>query len=300
MPLRQVRPASSRPTVSSQPLASNMNFAFTPPLFNGRDGSFSRFLSDYGTFAQLHSWTEREKLLYLPLCLSGLARDAFEAVDQSRRQSFTAVVEELRLSFAPVGAVEAHTRLQGLKYDSSEPLENFLIKFKAAVRVAFPGGESECLLFTYFLSSLPADLRSQVIAAGCDNFEQAVTKTKCLLTARRVAESPFEMVAGGVQVHRVDDQGPLSQLLSRLEALEAKVDQAISLPQSSVGQGSRGACFACGRSGHTRASCKFGSATCHACGKKGHIRPACRSKNAQPGGRPEYTTTPASSGDQTR
>lgn len=276
-----------------------MNFSIAPPLYNGRDGTFARFKSDFDIFAQINSWTEQNKLLYLPLCLTGLARDAFEALDASQKLSFASAVDALRHSFAPVGVVEAHARLQTLKFDCSGSLDAFLIHFKAAVRAAFPGDSSDPLLFTYFLACLPPDFRSGVIAAGCDSFQQAVSKTKCLLAARRVSVSCPDAESSGAGVRRVDEQGTLSQLLSRLETLEAKVDQVIRSPRPSADQSSSGPCFACGKNGHIRSSCRYSNATCHACGKKGHIRPACRSKNAESGGSPESSTTPASSGRQT-
>ena len=280
-----------------------MNFTFSPPLFNGRDGSFGRFQSDLGIFAQLHSWTEGEKLLYLPLCLTGLARDAYESLEHGQRQSFSSVMEALRLSFAPVGVVEAHAKLLDLKFDPAERLETFLIRFKSAVRAALPGGDLERLHFTYFLSSLPAGFRSEVIAAGCESFEQAVNKTKCLLTARRAStaasgDTGLTAPSPAIEVRRVDEQGPLAKLLNRLEVLEAKVDQAIASPQPPVAHGPIGPCFACGQSGHIRADCRYGDATCHSCGKRGHIKPACRSKNAQPGERAAFSGTASYGGAQ--
>ena len=305
MPLQQHRTSSSssnrsRQAVTVQPSVPTMNFSIAPPLYNGRDGSFSRFKSDFDIFAQINSWTDQDKLLYLPLCLTGLARDAYEALDHNLRNSFSAAVDALRHSFAPMGVVEAHSRLQALTFDCTEGLEAFLIRFKAAVRAAFPNDATDPLLLTYFLGCLPPELRAGVIAAGCDTFQQAVSKTRCLLAARRVTSQPPEAGICGAEVRRVEEPSVLSQLLSRLESLEAKVDGALCAPRPSAAPEPSGPCFACGRNGHTRASCRFGSATCHACGKKGHIRPACRSKNAPSGGRPEYTTTPASSGDQTR
>lgn len=42
------------------------------------------------------------------------------------------------------------------------------------------------------------------------------------------------------------------------------------------------ACFRCGRSNHTPATCKFKDAQCHSCGKTGHIATVCRSRASQP------------------
>ena len=303
MPLQQHRTSSrsssrSRQAVTVQPSVPTMNFSISPPLYNGRDGSFSRFKSDFDIFAQINSWTDQDKLLYLPLCLTGLARDAYEALDHSQRLSFSAAVDALRHSFAPVGVVEAHSRLQALKFECAEALEAFLIRFKAAVRAAFPNDATDPLLLTYFLGCLPPDLRAGVIGAGCDTFQQAISKTRCLLAARRVTSQPLEAGIGDAAVRRVEEPGVLSQLLSRLEALESKVDGALRAPRPSAAPGPSGPCFACGRNGHTRADCRYGSATCHACGKKGHIKPVCRSKNVRAGGRSESFTAPASSGGQ--
>ena len=300
MPLRQSRlasrPAPTAPT--SRPSVASMSFPLSPPLFNGHDGSFTRFKTDFNIFAQLNAWSDQEKLLYLPLCLTGLARDAYEALDVSQRVSYSATIEALSHSFTPIGVVEAHARLQALKFDPAESLEPFLIRFKAAVRAAFPSDNSDHLLFTYFLSSLPLNYRAEVISAGCDSFHQAVSKTKCLLAARR-ATTTAVAEPSVIGVRRIDDQGSLEQLLSRIEALEAKLDQVSSLPQPASAGGTSGPCFACGRSGHIRSACRYSRATCHGCGKTGHIKPACRSKNAQSGGA-ECSTTRATSGSTTR
>ena len=120
------RPPVSLPaaTLQSSPtVRSSMNFSFAPPLFNGRDSCFSRFVSDFKIFATLHSWSESEQLMYLPLCLTGLARDAFESLEHSQRQSLSVAVEALRQCFAPQGIVEAHAKLQGLSFDPCEPVE---------------------------------------------------------------------------------------------------------------------------------------------------------------------------------
>ena len=280
-----------------------MNFSFSPPLFNGRDGSFSRFVSDFNIFANLQSWSESEHLQYLPLCLTGLAREAFESLTPEQRQTFSVTTEALRQCFAPVSAVEAHAKLQSLSFDPCEPVEVFLIRFKAAVRAAFPGESQDRLLFTYFLSSLPVNIRSEVIAAGCETFDQAVAKTKCVVAASRVAAAPVPTSSAEVGVRRVGDDSVLAQLLGRLESLEAKVEQALvkpQPPQTFKGQSGSGPCYACGRYGHIRTDCRYRSATCHACGKTGHIRPACPSKNAELGGQAEPSGTHSSSNSYLR
>ena len=275
-----------------------MNFSFTPPLFNGRDGSFSRFLSDFNIFATLHSWSESEQLLYLPLCLTSLAREAFDSLDREQRQTFSTAVEALRQCFALLGAVEAHAKLQSLSFDPGEPVEVFLIRFKAAVRAAFPGDSQDRLLFTYFLSSLPLSIRTEVIAAGCESFDQAVAKTKCVVAAGRAAATPVSASSTEVGVRRIGDDSALANLLGRQESLEVKVDQVLAKPQPpnppEVPE-VRGPCYACGRSGHIRAVCRYSTAVCHGCGKRGHIKPACRSKNAELGGQAASSGTRDSS-----
>ena len=300
--VRQHRPSVSRSVATSQSSSSrmsNLNFAFAPPLFNGRDGSFCRFLSDFEIFASLHSWSENEQLKYLPLCLTGLAREAFESLERTQRQSFSVTVGALRQCFAPLGVVEAHAKLQVLSFDPSESVEVFLIRFKAAVRAAFPGENQDRLLFTYFLSSLPMNIRTEVIAAGCESFDQAVAKTKCVVAARRAADVPTQSTTAEVPVRRVENDAALAKLLSRLESLELKVEQAITngpqVAQSAPAPHIPGPCYACGHSGHVRANCRYSSATCHACGKRGHIKPACRTKNAELGGQAAPSGTRESS-----
>ena len=51
-------------------------FSMKAPDFSG-EGSFSRFSTDLDTFFTLHDFDDQLKLRFLPLCLTGVARDAF-------------------------------------------------------------------------------------------------------------------------------------------------------------------------------------------------------------------------------
>ena len=102
-------------------------------------GSFSRFLADLNTFYTYHSFDDDLKLRFLPLCLTSVARDAFEALPREESETYEGAVAGLKRSFDQSSTLEAHGRLRELKFDPATPLNTFVIKFRQLAKEAFPG-----------------------------------------------------------------------------------------------------------------------------------------------------------------
>ena len=133
-------PDDAKPTVISGQGASG--FSMKAPDFSG-EGSFSRFSADLDTFYTLHAFNDDLKLRFLPLCLTGVARDAFEALPADSRSTFKKAIQGLSESFGRPCALDAHARLRNLQFESSMPLDAFVIRFKQLMSEAFPGQLSD-------------------------------------------------------------------------------------------------------------------------------------------------------------
>ena len=94
-------------------------------------------------------------------------------------------------------------------------LDTFVIDLKKKVSKAFPDQPHDDLLLNHFIAALPAEYRSAVVAAGCEKFDEAVTKVRNLNAIR---DTPVRSVA------IVDRQlDVLPQLLARIGELERQL-----------------------------------------------------------------------------
>ena len=114
------------------------SFSFPAPKFSG-DGSFVRFKSDLDTFYTIHNFNDDLKLRFLPLCLTGVARDAYESLATECKRSYDQAVEGLTNFFVRPCALDAHAKLRELKFEASMSLDAFIIQFKHLMGQAFPG-----------------------------------------------------------------------------------------------------------------------------------------------------------------
>ena len=169
-------------------------FSFQAPKFSGTEGGFDRFSADLDTFFTFHNFDDDLKLRFLPLCLTGYARDAFEAMSRDERDTYSRAVIALRRAFVKPCALDAHSRLQQLKFDPSTPLDPFVIRLRALVAQAFPGSVCDQVLFHSFLTALPRDYRQQIIAAGIETFAGAVEKVGHIMRSERV-QAPVRQVS---------------------------------------------------------------------------------------------------------
>ena len=187
------------------------------PRFSG-EGCVRRFLDDFDRYSRLQNWADERKVDILPLCLSGIARDAFDALSHEQQRTFPGAADGLRAAFSQRSAVDYHLALRGLRYDPSESLDNFVITFRKHVANAFPhqptDGEGE-LLFNHFLSTLPDDYYAAVIADGSTSFDAAVAKVRNRRNATRRGHEAYVRslaVEGG-------DEPLLAQLQHRIAGL---------------------------------------------------------------------------------
>lgn len=279
--------------------ASNMSsLAVGLPKFNG-EGSLSRFVEDFSIYASLQGWDDARKRMIVPLCLTGIARDAYDAIPEGHRESFDDVVSGLRKCFGAPSSLERHLMLQKLVYDPNEPLDSFVIRFRKQIGGAFPGQVSDAILLNHFLSAMPASYRSAIIESGISNFDDAVRKVRNIRSAATTVGADR-----GAPVRQLDraDADLLQQLQRRIGELEsqlaatslrASAGTAASAPSPRSGPARSGhrtpsdrrtdfrACWACGESGHMKRDCPNRNDVCAGCGKRGHRQSMCRERGQE-------------------
>ena len=265
-----MKPEQSDLSELKSPVGSAMNPQFASislPSFDGLS-SVQRFLDDFDRFSRLQGWDDAKKLDVFPLCLRGIARDAFDSLRDDQRATFAEVTAGLRASFSSRSSVDHHVALRSLQFDPSGSLDAFVIEFKKLVALAFPGQPSEGLLYNHFLSSLPDDLCAAIIADGICTFDGAVTKVRnmCSAAKRTNAGARTEPVR---QLAATAEDSLVARLERRIAELEAKVEARGRPSRQSSG------CFACGDSDHFRARCEHKNAVCSKCGRRGHLALVC-------------------------
>ena len=288
---RASEPTSGGAMVSSPHVSLSVGL----PRFSGEAGLFERFVEDFDIFGRLQRWDEDRKRDIFPLCLSGIARDAYDALPPEQRVTLSLTITNLKASFLGRTPIDCHMSLTSLKYDPSEPLDSFVIQLRKLVSRAFPGQAQDGLLFNHFLMALPDDYRVQVVSEGVATFDAAVAKVRNLNSALRVRAAGVRQLSTNPDV--------VAQLQHRIEELERRLEAAgvsggCSGPARGHGGGgspSRGClppggreadgrrrCFACGRPGHIRSVCRHRSAVCYQCNETGHLAVMCRA--ARPSG----------------
>lgn len=267
---------TSSPDQGGGSMAAAGGFSMRAPEFSGVE-SFSRFESDLETYYTINGFNDELKLRFLPLCLKGVARDAFEALPKESRSTYNQASQALSKCFVKPCALDAHAKLRNLQFDSSMSLDSFIIQFKQLMAVAFPGHISDQVLFHSFLPTLPVRYQEHIISQGSDGFEDAVSKVRNLMRSEHL-RVPVRQV--GTETDR------LGQILERIEALERRVSQGMVGPGSSadVERGVRGrrasprfprACYCCGSTDHLRAACPLRDTYCSRCGRRGHTVDVC-------------------------
>ena len=282
-----------------QPHSSGCGVGMLPmkaPDFTG-EGSFARFSADLDAFYAIHNFTDELKLRFLPLCLSGVARDAFEAIPAENRSTYENVIKVLSENFRKPSALDAHAKLRNLRFDSSLSLDAFVVKFKHLMSQAFPGQLSDQVLFHTFLPILPARYQEHIIAQGIGDFEEAVRRVRNLVQSERFQQP----------VRQVSEPEPdrLEQILQRVEELERRLSAETSSSRVGAGAGAgtragagadargrRGggssvarSCYCCGSAEHFRAACPLRDCFCARCGRRGHTVDVCRARGKRAGGR---------------
>lgn len=296
---------SVEPAVASESVDSGLvsDSAMATPLlvslpsFTGV-GSVTRFKDDFSIYASLQGWTVEKQRDVIPLCLSGIARDAYDSFSQVQKGSISTIFTALSDCFSGSSPLDSHLALRDLKFSTSESIDVFVIKLRQLVSRAFPGQPLDGLLFSHFLTALPDEQRAAVVADGVTKFEDAVKKVRNLCSAARVTSTSSS-------VRQVSaDSGFVQQLESRIRELESEVRRLRVQPQpqprsaSSMARGASGpvrppqgaTCHSCGGSSHLRSSCRFRNLTCRQCGRQGHIARVCR------GGAPEGNPSALGSG----
>ena len=263
------------------------------PSFSGT-GSLSRFKDDFETFSALQGWEKEKQASLLPLCLSGIARDAYDSLGPKQKKDVSAAFEQLKAAFPADGVVEAQVQLRSLRFQPGGNLDAFVVQLRLLVSRAFPSTDSGGLLYNYFLQSLPASYQQELVSDGIQNFDAAVKKVRNMSCAAKLSEEATRSVR---QV-TVSEADALRQKVQELESKLSRLERSRIEPSGRRGQttGRVRTCFCCGFPGHTRASCRKRHLACHTCGTVGHLAKVCnQSGNSQragmgPNPRPERQT----------
>ena len=209
----------------------------------------------------------------LPLCLTGVARDAYDCLSEESKKTYKTAVLGLKQAFPARSVVEAQVQLRSIRFNPESDLDSFIIRLKGLVTTAFPESDADTLMFNYFLQSLPVHFQSKLVADGVSAFDEAVTSIRNMCCATRLSGTPVRQVTSETDVLR-----------KRVEELEARLAQ-FSVGPSSVRHGRDGrTCFCCGNKGHDRRDCRHRNAACYRCGASGHLSRVCRANvtgNAQ-------------------
>ena len=188
-------------------------FSLRAPEFSGVE-PFSRFKSDLDTYYTIHGFNDDLKLRFLPLCLKGVARDAFEALSEECRSTYDRAIAGLSDCFAKPCALDAHAKLRNLRFDSTMSLDSFIIEFKHLMSVAFPGPMSDQVLFHSFLPTLPVKYQEHILSLGLVDFDDAVRGVRNLMRSESVQ----------ALVRRVGTEPDLlRQILERIVVLEQRI-----------------------------------------------------------------------------
>ena len=73
-------------------------------------------MSEFKIFAVLHDWEDKKQLTPFPLCLPGIARDAYDGLSDKWKKDFQSVLDALEAAIPSGGPVEAQVKLRGLKF----------------------------------------------------------------------------------------------------------------------------------------------------------------------------------------
>lgn len=188
------------------------------PTFSGSSGSVSRFLSDFKTFAAFQEWDDAKQASLIPLCLTGVGRDAYDCLPEDSKKSISLVFAGLKKAFPSHGIVEAQVQLRGLCFDPRSDLDVFAVKLKGLVCAAFPDNESDGLLFNYFMQALPVQFQSRLVSDGVTSFEAGLATVRNMCCAARLTVGQAQ---AAVSVRHVDSE--TDQLRRKVEELESKL-----------------------------------------------------------------------------
>ena len=78
-----------------EPTEGSKRGTVIPPVEFSGQGNWTTWIRKFNSLAELYSWSDSEKLIWLESKLTGQAGRAFETLDESAKKDFDVVVEAL-------------------------------------------------------------------------------------------------------------------------------------------------------------------------------------------------------------
>lgn len=201
---------------------------FTVPLprFDGH-GSYRRFRSDFKSFCTIQKFTDDEALNCLPLCLHGVAREAFDGLERPAAGSESGskpplepLLDRLGEVFPDATSMDSHSTLQSLRFNpDAQSLDIFTVQLRGLVTAVFGAPTPDSHLFHYFLAAMPQRLAHAVVAGGCLTYDSAVDRVRNVLAADRLPSGPVRPGGPGESVYAVTGAQPDAVTGARPEAV---------------------------------------------------------------------------------
>lgn len=232
-----------------------------PPIYDG-NSSWPEYLMQFKLVAELNSWNDRTKALYLATSLRGVARSVLADMDPEEHHIFRAIVHCLNQRFSPDNQSEMFWMLLSNRTRKpQETLPELAHEIRKLVRLAHPTAQHvmlEELAMRHFSNALSsADMRLRIAGARPRTLDDAVkiaVETEAFQEAekfRAVSKKPVRAVATDNAVESDKTATLLAALASSMDTLVKQMN----LKTGSGGGGGRTDCFYCGKPGHFKRNC---------------------------------------------
>ena len=277
-----------------------------PACLEGKGGGFTTlFFQRFELCCNLNKWTtDDDKIGQLYPLLSDRVFLFVTSLDATKRATYNNMKTYILAEYEDTELEETYAeQFTNRRLQSGEDLTTLMAELKQLVDKGYPtfsAADKARLVYNQFMRSLSIGARKHVLLGPkveIGHFNMT-TCDELLATAKLIdqverpvgeASSRVKQPSVAVVENPIDDR--LSRMMTAMELLTKKVDDAMSVAtvagiQQSRGSiqttrgrsregGFRGTCFKCGEPGHMARDCRGRSAACSECGNKGHKAEDC-------------------------